>query len=88
MASNVPWEWTQLKTEYGFLESFYESTSSCQGQGVTVARPRPADSRVQFAVSQKKKTQKNKLNISSRGLMGGTGRESNLNPVKALVKDK
>lgn len=57
MASNVPWEWTQLKTEYGFLESFYESTSSCQGQGVTVARPRPADSRVQFAVSQKKNKQ-------------------------------
>lgn len=47
MASNVPWEWTQLKTEYGFLESSDESRASCQGQGVTVARPDPADSRAQ-----------------------------------------
>lgn len=75
MASNVPWEWTQLKTEYGFLESSDESTASCQGQGVTVARPRP---RRQFV-------EKKKVNISSRGLMGGARGETNLNPVKNLV---
>lgn len=88
MASNAPWEWTQLKTEYGFLESFDESRASCQGQGVSAGRAR----RHSGTVRPKKKKQpqtkqppKNKLNISSSGLMGGAGRESNLNPVKALV---
>lgn len=35
MASSVPWEWTQLKTEYGFLWLSDQSAASCQGQGVS-----------------------------------------------------
>lgn len=35
MASSVPWELTQLKTEYGFLEFPHENTAICQGQGVS-----------------------------------------------------
>jgi len=39
MAFSVPWEWTQLKAEYGFLELPGESTASCQGQGVSERGP-------------------------------------------------
>lgn len=41
MAFSVPWEWTQLKTEYGFLELPGKNEASCQGQGVS-ARGRAA----------------------------------------------
>lgn len=39
MASSVPWEWTQLKTEYGFLQFRDQSAASCQGQGVSEQPP-------------------------------------------------
>ena len=45
MAFSVPWEWTQLKTEYGFLELPGESAASCQGQSVSARGLRPPDSR-------------------------------------------
>lgn len=72
------------------MDFWSPSTKAQQAVKVRVSlQPDPADARVQ-SVKKTKKNQtkqppKNKLNISSSGLMGGAGRESNLNPVKALV---
>lgn len=81
MASSVPWESTQLKTEYGFLEFCDESTASCQGQAVSERglKPDPSDSRPRFASRLRAKR-------CLQGLMGGVDGKPHLNPVYPLVK--
>lgn len=72
------------------MDFWSRSTKAQQAVKVRVSlqsEPDHADTRVQSVKrrNQTKQPPKNKLNISSSGLMGGAGSDSNLNPVKALV---